>query len=69
MCSVVPEVFGNCDSNYEVEDMLRKHKVIRQANKTDTESCALVVNFSSRRTAENFIKRLNIFLGAKANAK
>jgi hypothetical protein len=62
MCSTFPEAFDKCGSNYEVESILRKHKVIRKDSKTDTESCALVVIFSTEKAGVNFIGRLNKFL-------
>lgn len=62
MVSSCAPLFNGCDSNYEVEDLLRKAKVLDRRNQTDTESCALVVNFSSEKSGQKFIDRLNAFL-------
>lgn len=48
--------------NYSVEKQLREAKVILSTNKTNTESCALVVMFSSKQSSENFLSRLNKYL-------
>ncbi len=66
-CSMIhtcQPVFDACEENYEVEKILRENGVIRKNNRTDTESCSLVVLFSNRKSGEAFIKRLNIFLAA-----
>lgn len=62
MVSVCRPVFDRCDSNYEVERVLRDAKVIRKNNVTDTETCALIVLFSNKKSGVNFIQRLNKFL-------
>jgi hypothetical protein len=65
MVSTCEPVFDHCDSNYEVEDELRKAKVLRKNNRTDTEMCSLVVLFSSESAGNNFIDRLNKYLDDK----
>lgn len=62
MISTCKPVFKDCSSNYDVESALRKAKVIRKNNRTDTESSALVVLFASRKAGEAFIDRLNNYL-------
>ena len=62
MISTFAPVFDQCEDNYDVESVLRNAKVIRTNNRTDTESCSLVVLFSSRSAGENFINRLNTYL-------
>ena len=62
MISTFPGVFDDCESNYEVEERLRKAGVIKPQNQTDTESCALVVNFSSIKSAEKFEERLEQYI-------
>ena len=62
MISTFPGVFDDCDSNYEVEDKLRAAGVIKPQNKTDSESCALVVNFSSVKSADKFEERLERYI-------
>jgi signal transduction histidine kinase len=57
-----PEVFGHCEDNYEVEQILRKAKVLTAKSSVDTESCALVVNFSTKNAATAFISRLNKYI-------
>ena len=64
-CSMVSScapAFDDCDSNHEVEEKLRAAGVIKPQNKTDTESCALVINFSSEESGHKFIDRLNGYL-------
>lgn len=62
MISTFPGVFDDCGDNYEVEDKLRKAGVIKPQNQTDTESCALVVNFSNKKSAESFGERLEKYI-------
>jgi len=62
MISTFPGVFDDCDSNYEVEDRLRKAGVIHKRNQTDTESCALVIRFTSEKSAFAFAKRLQAYI-------
>jgi len=59
-------LFDDCFGNCEVEDKLRKAKVIRKNNSTDSESCQLWVYFSKRESAEKFIDRLNNYLRIKS---
>ena len=66
MISTCDPLFNNYGDNYEVEAELRKEKVIGSKNKTDTESCALVINFSSESAGHKFIDRLNEYLLKKA---
>lgn len=65
MISTCEPLFDNCGSNYEVEEKLRKAGVLRNLD-TDTESCALIVNFKTMRSARAFITRLNKYLREKA---
>lgn len=65
MVSTCKPLFDDCESNYDVEAKLRKAHVIRKDNQTDTESCALVVNFSSKKAGAAFVDRLNKYLEAK----
>lgn len=69
MISTFPGVFDDCDSNYEVEDKLRKAGVIKPQNQTDTETCALVVNFSSMKSAEKFEERLEAYISENSPDK
>jgi hypothetical protein len=62
MISSCKPVFDNCSDNYDVERVLRKEGIIRRGMKTDTESCALVVMFSTKDGGQKFIARLNKFL-------
>ena len=62
MVSTFPGVFDDCGDNYEVENKLRQAKVINAKNQTDTESCALVVNFSNKKSAEAFGERLQAYI-------
>ena len=62
MISTCEPIFDKCDNNHDVEDVLREAKVISARNQTDSESCALVVRFSSQDSADAFIWRLNTYL-------
>ena len=67
-CSMVAScgpIFRDCGSNYEVETRLRKAHVLRKNSSTDTETCALVVMFSTEKEGHAFITRLNAYLAAE----
>lgn len=66
MVSTCAPLFDDCESNYEVEKKLLEAKVITPKNECDSESCALVVYFSSLVSANKFIGRLNAYLVEKA---
>ena len=65
MISTCCPLFDHCDSNHDVEDELRKNKVLRKNNSTDTESSALVVLFTSKKAGIKFVERLNAYLTKK----
>ena len=65
MVSACSPVFDHCEDNHDVEAQLRGAKVLLPKNQTDTECCALVVNFSSRQSGEKFIDRLNEYLESR----
>ena len=65
MVSACSPVFNKCSDNYDVERELRKANVLRKNNTTDTETCALMVLFSNKKSALNFIDRLNKYLATK----
>lgn len=67
MISTCRPVFDRFDSNYEVEGALLEAGVIQpeHGDQCDSETCALVVNFSSREQGEKFIDRLNEYLANK----
>ena len=52
-------IFENEESNYDVEEILFKHKVLRKNTKTDSEYSQFWAYFSTKTSAENFIKRFN----------
>ena len=62
MISTCAPAFDDCDSNHDVEDILKRAKVIHPKNLTDSESCALVIEFKSKKSGEKFIDRLNTYL-------
>lgn len=64
MISACDPLFDGCHSNYGVEDKLQEARVIR--TDTDSESCQMFVFFSTRKTGENFIDRLNEYLEERA---
>ena len=59
--------FSDCDDNHDVEARLRRARVLLAGSKTDTETCALVVNFSSLKAGQAFIDRLNRYLNFLEN--
>lgn len=65
MISTCSPAFDSCSDNHDVEQVLRKAGVIRDKDRTDTECCALVLNFSTVRQGHAFINRLNRYLQKK----
>ena len=68
MCSMIgtcEPLFDNLNDNYEVEEKLYEHKVIGPEDFADSESCSLVINFTSYVNANRFIDRLNKYLAKK----
>ena len=61
MISTCSPLFDHLDSNYDVEDLLIKEKVVRGGS-TDSESCQMFIYFSTRNAGEAFINRLNLYL-------
>ena len=55
-------IFDSCSDNHDVEDRLRRAKVLLPSNKTDTESCALVCLFSKKASYLSFMKRFNAYI-------
>ena len=66
MVSTCAPLFDGLDSNHEVEDLLRKKKVIRKNNTTDSEYCQFFIYFSSVKSGMAFIERLNEYLLLRA---
>lgn len=62
MITTFRPAFNKCRDNFEVEEVLRKIRVIKPDNKTNTGEHKLVVFFSSKTRAYNFIDRLNAYL-------
>ena len=52
-------IFENEESNYDVEEKLFKHKVLRKNAKTDSEYSQFWAYFSTLKAAQNFVKRFN----------
>jgi len=52
------ETFENCQSNYDVVDRLKENKVLSPKTSEDSEYCQFFAYFSTKKAAENFIKRL-----------
>jgi hypothetical protein len=68
MISTCHPVFDACSDNHDVEQVLRKARVIGRHDQTDTESCALVVNFRTVSQGRAFIRRLNKYLRQKGGS-
>jgi hypothetical protein len=56
------ETFENCESNYDVVDRLKKEKVLLPKTIEDSEYCQFFAYFSTKKAAENFIKRLGDYV-------
>ena len=52
------ETFENSDSNYDVRDKLIENNVLDKRTDEDSESCQFYAYFSTKKSAENFLKRL-----------
>jgi hypothetical protein len=71
MISSCEPIFDACESNHEVEDLLRKKKIIRTGKgcMTDSESCQMFVCFKRKDGVNSFIKRLNKYLMEEGRKK
>ena len=56
------ETFENCSSNYDVVDRLKENKVLSPKTTEDSEYCQFFAYFSTKKSAENFIKRLGEYV-------
>lgn len=52
------ETFEQYDSNYDIVDKLKENKVLSDKTSEDSEFCQFFAYFSTKQSAENFIKRL-----------
>lgn len=50
--------YPNFDSNYDIVDKLKEAKVMSDKTLEDSEMCQFFAYFSTKKSAENFIKRL-----------
>jgi len=69
MISTADPLLNDCDSNYEVADLLEREEVITQDMTEDSESCQLWVYFKTREQGITFINNLNQFLKRRANER
>ena len=56
------ETFENCESNYDVRERLIENKVLSTKTREDSEYCQFFAYFSTKKSAENFIKRLGNYI-------
>lgn len=56
------ETFDNCESNYDVVERLKDNKVLGKNTDEDSEYCQFFAYFSTKKSAENFIKRLSQYV-------
>ncbi len=56
------ETFENCSSNYDVVERLKENKVLSPKTSEDSEYCQFFAYFSTKKAAENFIKRLGEYV-------
>jgi hypothetical protein len=62
MISTCSPVLDDLDDNHDFEARLRRAKVLRKNNRTDTESCEFWAYFSSQKAGMAFVERLNEYL-------
>ena len=56
------ETFDNCESNYDIVERLQREKVLSPKTSEDSEYCQFFAYFSTKKAAENFIKRLGEYV-------
>lgn len=56
------ETFENYDNNYDIVDKLKEVGVLKAGTEEDSEFCQFFAYFSSKKVAENFIKRLGKYV-------
>ena len=56
------ETFENYSSNYDIVDKLKENGVIKSNTEEDSEYCQFFAYFSTKKSAENFIKRLGDYV-------
>ena len=56
------ETFENCESNYDVVERLKENKVLDNRTEEDSEYCQFFAYFSTKKSAENFLKRLGNYV-------
>ena len=56
------ETFDNYESNYDIVDKLKEEKVLKAGTEEDSEYCQFFAYFSTKKSAESFIKRLGNYV-------
>ena len=56
------ETFSNCESNYDVVERLKENGVMTERTDEDSEYCQFFAYFSTKQSAENFIKKLGKYV-------
>jgi hypothetical protein len=56
------ETFEKYDSNYDIVDKLKEANVLKPKTSEDSEYCQFFAYFSTKKAAENFIKRLTDYV-------
>ena len=56
------ETFDNCESNYDVVERLKANGVMTERTNEDSEYCQFFAYFSTKQSAENFIKKLGKYV-------
>ena len=56
------ETFDNCESNYDIVERLKANKVLNKRTREDSEYCQFFAHFSSKKSAEAFIRRLGDYV-------
>jgi hypothetical protein len=56
------ETFEKYESNYDIVDKLKEANVLKPKTSEDSEYCQFFAYFSTKKSAENFIKRLGDYV-------
>jgi hypothetical protein len=61
------ETFDMYESNYDIVDKLKEVKVLKAGTEEDSEFCQFFAYFSTKKSAESFIKRLGKYIEKRKN--
>lgn len=64
LCDAIPELWGELNNN-EVQDILKKNKIISRGDSADSESSCFYCYFKSLKHGQLFVSRLNEFVKSR----